>query len=64
MQVEEYTIVGIGTAPLYISFSRGNTTLGDRVEDQRVNACYAGGLLSREVYTQIYLKARGAQDLM
>lgn len=28
LQVKEYEVVGIGSSPLYISFERGNTTLG------------------------------------
>lgn len=62
LQVEEYTIVGIGTAPLYISFSRGNTTLG--TGEISGFAYVMPEDFEQEVYTQIYLKARGAQDLV
>ena len=55
LKTESYTIVGIGKSPLYISFNRGNTTIGSGevngfayvpVED-----------FDSEVYTQIYICA-------
>ncbi len=56
-----FTIVGAGSSPLYISFNRGNTTLGNG----EING--AGYILPEdfdsEVYTQIYLKVREADEL-
>ena len=58
---DTFTIVGAGSSPLYISFNRGNTTLGNgelsgvgylRPED-----------FDSEVYTQIYLEVSGARNL-
>ena len=56
-----YTVVGIGSSPLYISFNRGNTTIGTG----EVNGF--GYVLpdnfDREIYTQIYVLAHGAKAL-
>ena len=57
----EYTIVGIGRSPLYISFNRGNSTLGTG----EVNGF--GYVLpadfDQELYTQIYVTVHGAKEL-
>ena len=57
----EYTVVGTGRSPLYISFNRGNTTLGTG----EVNGF--GYVLpedfDQEIYTQIYVTVHGAKDL-
>lgn len=57
----EYTVVGTGRSPLYISFNRGNTTLGTG----EVNGF--GYVLpenfDQEIYTQIYVIVHGAKDL-
>lgn len=58
----DYTVVGLGESPLYISYNRGNSTLGSG----EVNG-FAYVLpedFDQEVYTQIYVKAHGAQDLI
>lgn len=51
-----YTIVGIGSSPLYISFNRGNTTLGSG------EISGFGYILpedfDQEVFTQIYVKVQ------
>ncbi len=56
-----YTIVGIGSSPLYISFNRGNTTLGSG----EINgfAYVLSEDFDQEVYTQIYLRVHGAEGL-
>ena len=58
---DTFTIVGAGSSPLYISFDRGNTTLGSGEIDD------AGYLLPEdfdsEVYTQIYMAVKGADNL-
>lgn len=57
----EYTVVGTGRSPLYISFNRGNTTLGTG----EVNGF--GYVLpedfDQEIYTQIYVTVHGAKEL-
>lgn len=57
----EYTVVGTGRSPLYISFNRGNTTIGTG----EVNGF--GYVLpdnfDQEIYTQIYVLAHGAKVL-
>ena len=58
---DTFTIVGAGSSPLYIAFSRGNTTLGNG------ELSGAGYILPEdfdyEVYTQAYLEVSGARDL-
>lgn len=58
----EYTVVGLGSSPLYISFSRGNTTLGSG----EVNgfAYVLEEEFDQEVYTQIYIQFHGAKELI
>ncbi len=58
---DTFTIVGAGSSPLYISFSRGNTTLGNG-EITGVGYIPAEDFDS-EVYTQIYMSVRGAREL-
>lgn len=61
LKTEKYTIVGIGSSPLYISFNRGNTTLGTG----EING-FAYVLpedFDQEVFTQIYLRVHGAEGL-
>ena len=57
----EYTVVGTGRSPLYISFNRGNTTLGTG----EVNGF--GYVLpedfDQEIYTQIYVTVHGEKGL-
>ena len=59
--ITEYTVVGTGRSPLYISFNRGNTTLGTG----EVNGF--GYVLpedfDQEIYTQIYVTVHGAKGL-
>lgn len=58
---DTFTIVGAGSSPLYISFNRGNTTLGTG------EIAGAGYLMEEdfdsEVYTQIYMEVSGARNL-
>lgn len=59
--ITEYTVVGTGRSPLYISFNRGNTTLGTG----EVNGF--GYVLpedfDQKIYTQIYVTVHGAKGL-
>ena len=58
---ENYTVCGIGTSPLYISFNRGNTTLGSG--EISGFAYVIPEDFDQEVYTQIYLRFHGSEDL-
>ncbi|MDY3017084.1 MAG: FtsX-like permease family protein [Blautia sp.] len=56
-----YTVTGVGRTPLYISFNRGNTTLGSG----EVNG-FAYVLpedFDQEIYTQIYIRAHGVDQV-
>lgn len=59
LKTEVYTVVGTGKSPLYISFNRGNSTLGSG----EVNgfAYILPGDFDQEVYTQIYIRAHGVE---
>lgn len=62
LKKEEFTVVGIGSSPLYISFNRGNTTLGSG----KING-FAYVLpedFDQEVFTQIYIRVHGAEALV
>lgn len=61
LKKETYTVVGIGTSPLYISFNRGNTTLGSGEISGFAYVCPED--FDPEIYTQIYLTVHGAEDL-
>ncbi len=59
---ETFTVAGIGISPLYISFDRGNTTLGTGE---------VGGFayvmpedFDQDVFTQVYVRVRGAKDMV
>ena len=55
LKEETYTIVGLGKSPLYISFNRGNTTVGSG----EVNGFMyvLSDDFDSDVYTQIYVRA-------
>ena len=58
LKKKTYTVTGLGRTPLYISFNRGNTTLGSG----EVNG-FAYVLpedFEQEIFTQIYVRAHGA----
>lgn len=61
LKTHDFIIVGAGSSPLYISFNRGNTTLGTG------ELAGVGYVLSEdfdmEVYTQAYLRVKGADNL-
>ena len=61
LKTENYTIVGIGKSPLYISFNRGNTTVGSG----EVNG-FAYVLpedFDSEAFTQIYIRAHEVEKV-
>ena len=62
LQTETFTIVGIGSCPLYISFSRGNTTLGSGEISGFMYVLPED--FDQEVFTQIYIRIREAEDLI
>ena len=62
LKKETYTVVGLGKSPLYISFNRGNTTVGSG----EVNG-FAYVLpedFDQEVFTQIYIRAHGTDKVI
>ena len=62
LKTETYTVVGLGKSPLYISFNRGNTTVGSG----EVNG-FAYVLpedFDPEVFTQIYIRAHGTDKVI
>ena len=61
LKKQEFTIVGAGSSPLYISFNRGNTTLGT---GELSGAAYVlPEDFDYEVYTEIYVKVKEADNL-
>ncbi len=61
LQVSDYQIVGLGHSPLYISFNRGNTTLGTGEVDGFAYVLRENFL--SDYYTQAYLEVKGAPAL-
>lgn len=62
LKTERFTVVGIGRSPLYISFNRGNTTVGSG----EVNG-FAYVLpedFDQEIFTQIYVRAHEAEKVI
>ena len=61
LKTEEYTVTGIGKSPLYISFNRGNTTVGSG----EVNgfAYVLPDDFDSEVFTQIYVRANEVEKV-
>lgn len=62
LKTEEFTVVGIGSSPLYISFNRGNTTLGSGEINGFVYVLPEE--FDQEIYTQIYLRIHNADDMI
>ena len=61
LKKKEFTIVGAGSSPLYISFNRGNTTLGT---GELAGAAYIlPEDFDYEVYTNVYIKVKEADML-
>lgn len=58
---DDFTVVGMGSAPLYISTTRGNSTLGSG--EVSGFAYVLAEDFDQEVYTQIYIHAHGAKGL-
>ena len=61
LKTETYTVTGIGKSPLYISFNRGNSTLGSGEVNGFVYVLPED--FSQDVYTQIYLRVHGGEDV-
>ncbi|MDO4276771.1 MAG: ABC transporter permease [Eubacteriales bacterium] len=61
LKTEVFTVVGVGSSPLYISFNRGNTTLGSG----EINgfAYVMPEDFDQDIYTQIYVRVHGAEGL-
>ena len=62
LKKKTYTVVGIGSSPLYISFNRGNTTLGSG------EVSGFGYILpedfEQEAFTQIYIMVHESGDVI
>ncbi len=54
---DTYTIVGVGSSPLYISFERGSTTIGDGEIDSF--AVVTPEAFNQEVYTELFVTIEG-----
>ena len=61
LATDTYTIVGIGTSPLYMSFDRGTSTIGTGSVDAWIAAAEESFVL--EAYTDLYLTVSGAREL-
>ena len=61
LKTENYTVVGIGKSPLYISFNRGNTTVGSGEVNGFVYVLPAD--FDSEVFTQIYIRAHEVEKV-
>ncbi len=60
LKVHTYEIVGSGNSPLYISFSRGNTSLGS---GEVSGFLYVDAQnFDQDAYTQIYLRVKNSQE--
>lgn len=59
---DTYTVVGIGNSPLYISFGRGNSTIGTGEVSGFVVVDESS--FAMDVYTEAYAKVSGALDEM
>ena len=55
----EYRITGIVSSPMYISFSRGNTTIGTGHINGFV--CVSEDAFNMDVYTELYVRVKGAE---
>lgn len=62
LKVKELKVTGVGSSPMYISFTRGNTTLG--TGEIGGFAYVTADTFDTEVYTQIFLSVEGAVEEM
>ncbi len=60
LKAHRFTITGIGNSPVYISFSRGSTTLGTGEVSGFLYVTEDS--FDMEVYTQVYLEAEGSRE--
>lgn len=60
LAVHKFTIVGAGSSPMYISFARGNSTLGSG--EVKGFAYVSEESFDTEVYTQVYVEVQGARE--
>ncbi len=59
---KKFTIVGAGECPMYISFARGNTTLGSGEVSGFVYVTEDS--FDSDVFTQVYVEVEGARELL
>lgn len=61
LQTDSFTIVGIVDSPYYISFERGNTSIGSGEIDAFMMIPSDDFIM--EAYAEVYIKAEGTQDV-
>ena len=61
LKKKTYTVTGLGRSPLYISFNRGNTTLGSGEVNGFVYVLPED--FDQEVFTQIYIRVHGVDQV-
>lgn len=61
LKTDTFTIVGAVSSPLYISFQRGSSTIGNGSVSAFV--CVPEESFALDVYTEIYAQAEGAKEL-
>lgn len=61
LNVSKFTIVGVGNSSSYLSFERGNSSIGNG----KINSfiLVPGAAFSMEAYTEIYASVQGAREL-
>lgn len=62
LKTEKLTVVGIGRSPLYISFNRGNTTIGSGEVNGFVYVLPED--FDQEVFTQIYVRVHESEKVI
>ena len=61
LRTKKFEIVGAASSPMYISFDRGNSTLGSGEVD--AFAYVTEDSFESDVYTEIYMEAEGAREM-
>ena len=61
LRTKKFEIVGTASSPMYISFDRGNSTLGSGEVD--AFAYVTEESFESDVYTEIYMEAEGAREM-
>lgn len=62
LKTEEFKVVGTGNSPCYVSFGRGMTTIGSGTVGGFLMV--PGETFTLEVYTEAYVRVKGARELV